>query len=78
MNPDISFLHELWDSIKSFTPKKERLQLAESVVRVFDENADIGDIEPHLNEFDHAMKTALMEHFSIGLDDEDEDNLDWE
>lgn len=76
MNPDISFLHDLWDGIKAHIPKKDRLQVAEAVVRVFDENADIGAIEESLNEFDAAMKTALMEHFGIGLEDEDEDD-DW-
>jgi len=77
MNPDISFLHDLWDGIKAHIPKKDRLQVAEAVVRVFDENADIGAIEESLNEFDAAMKTAMIEHFGFGLGDEDEDYDDW-
>ena len=76
MNPDISFLHDLCDGMKAHIPKKDRLQVAESIVRVFDEYADIGAIEESLNEFDAAMKTALMEHFGFGLEDEDEDD-DW-
>jgi hypothetical protein len=78
MNPDISFLHDLWDGIKAHIPKKDRLQVAEAVVRVFDENADIGAIEEHINEFDAAMQTALIEQYDIGLDeDDDEDYEDW-
>lgn len=77
MNPDISFLHDLWDSVKAFIPKKERIQVAESIVRVFDDNADIESVEDSLNEFDSVMKTALVAHFDIGLE-EDDDEEDWE
>ena len=74
MNPDISFLHDLWDSIKAFIPKKERLQLAEAIVRTFDDNADIDTVEESINEFDSVMKAALIAHFDIGLEDDDEDD----
>lgn len=77
MNPDISFLHDLWDGIKAFVPKKERLQVAETVVRIFDDNADIESVEDSINEFDSVMKAALIAHFDIGLDEEDDDD-EWE
>jgi hypothetical protein len=74
MNPDISFLHDLWDSVKAFIPKKERLQVAEAIVRTFDDNADIESVEDSLSEFDSVMKAALTAHFDIGLEDDDEDD----
>ena len=74
MNPDISFLHDLWDSVKAFIPKKERLQVAEAIVRTFDDNADIESVEDSLSEFDGVMKAALTAHFDIGLEDDDEDD----
>jgi len=74
MNPDISFLHELWDSIKTFVPKKERLPVAEAVVRSFDDYADIDAVEDHLNEFDSIMKAAIVSHFDLIEDEEDEDD----
>jgi hypothetical protein len=79
MNPDISFLHDLWDSVKTFIPKKERLPVAETIVRNFDQHADIGAIEESINEFDQVMRTALISHFDIGLeeDEDDEDYGDW-
>ena len=76
MNPDISFLHDLWDGVKAFIPKKERLQVAETIVRIFDDNADIESVEDSINEFDHAMKTALIAHFDIGLEEEEDE--EWE
>ena len=65
MNHDVSFLHELWDSAKHFIPKKDKLQAAEVLVRVFDDNADIGEIEESINEFDGLMKAAIVSHFEI-------------
>ena len=80
MNHDVSFLHELWDSAKHFIPKKDKLQAAEVLVRVFDDNTDIGEIEESINEFDGLMKAAIVSHFEISShdgEDEDEDG-DWD
>jgi ribonuclease D len=80
MNHDVTFLHELWDSMKHFVPKKDKLQTAEAIVRSFDDHADIGDIEDSLNEFDGLMKAALVSHFEISShneDDDDETDGDW-
>ena len=77
MNPDISFLHELWDSVKVLVPKKERLPVAEAIVRAFDDYADIGAIEDHLSDFDGTMKAALKSHFDLIEDNDDEDSGEW-
>ena len=76
MSPEVALLYELWDKIKTFVPQKERLRVAEEVIRIFDDNVDISEFEETINEFDSAMKTALISHFDIGLDDEEEE--DWE
>jgi hypothetical protein len=77
MNLDISFMHELWDGIKPFIPKKERLAAAEAVVRTFDDNADISEIEDHITEFDSAMKAAIVSHFEFYDESDDEDDGEW-
>jgi len=77
MNPEVALMYEVWDNIKSTIPQKERLQVAESMVRTFDEHVDISEVENNLNEFDTIMKTAIVSHFDIGLEEEDEDE-DWE
>jgi hypothetical protein len=76
MNDDISFLHELWGSIKHLIPKKDKLQAAEVLVRVFDDNCDIGAIEDNLNEFDGLMRAAIVSHFEISSVDRDDDYED--
>lgn len=77
MSPEVALLLDAWDTVKSFIPAKERLHVAEELVRTFEDNVSISDAEDHINEFDTVMKAALVSHFDIGLDDEDDDE-DWD
>ena len=77
MSPEVALLLDAWDTVKSFIPAKERLHVAEELVRTFEDNVSISDDEDHINEFDTVMKAALVSHFDIGLDDEDDDE-DWD
>jgi hypothetical protein len=76
MSPEVALLLDTWDTIKSFIPAKERLHVAEELVRTFEDNVSISEAEDHINEFDQVMKAALVSHFDIGLDDEDEEDWD--
>tara|TARA_Y100000287_G_C13962419_1_gene229335 strand:+ start:38 stop:274 length:237 start_codon:yes stop_codon:yes gene_type:complete len=77
MSPEVALLLDVWDTIKSQIPAKERLHVAEDLVRTFEDNVSMTDIEHNLNEFDATMKAAIVSHFEIGLE-EDEDEEDWE
>ena len=77
MSPEVALLLDAWDTVKSFIPAKERLHVAEELVRTFEDNVSISDAEDHINEFDTVMKAALVSHFDIGIDDEDDDE-DWD
>ena len=77
MNPEVALLLETWDSIKSYLPKKERLNIAEILVRTFDDNVDISEVESSIMEFDSIMKAAIVSHFDIGIE-EDEEDVDWD
>lgn len=72
MNPDLSFLIELWDTMKIYIPKKDRLQAAEQLVGLSDENLDLSDIQENISMFDSAMKSAIIGHFGVSDEDEDE------
>jgi len=76
MNPETELLYNVWDSIKPYISVKERLHVAEEIVRTFDDMLDISEVEDALNQFDSVMKTALISHFEFGLEDDDEE--DWE
>ena len=77
MSPEIALLIDTWDCVKSFIPAKERLHVAENLVRSFEDNVDIADAENNINEFDSVMKAAIVSHFDIGFDEE-EDQDDWD
>lgn len=76
MNPDILLLVSVWDSMKHYVPKKDRIEAAEHLVRVFDEEADMGNLQEDIDTFDTALKTAVASHY--GVDDYDEDEDDWD
>jgi hypothetical protein len=72
MSPEVALLNEVWETMKGHVPQKERLHEAERLLRLFDENIDIGDIDMYKNEFDKVMKTAIVSYFDEGVEDEDE------
>jgi|TARA_R110001592_G_scaffold77955_6_gene234282 hypothetical protein len=76
MSPETALLLDAWDTVKSFIPAKERLHVAEELVRTFEDNVSISDAEDNLNEFDTVMKAALVSHFDIGLDEEEDEDWD--
>ena len=63
--------------MKGFVPQKERLRIAEEIVRIFDDNVDISQFDEVINEFDSVMKAAIISHFDIGLDDDEDDDWDY-
>ena len=74
MSPEVALLLDTWDTIKSQIPAKERLHVAEDLVRTFEDNVNISEAE---DEFDQVMKAALVSHFDIGLGDEDDEDWDY-
>lgn len=73
MNPDIQLLLNLWDTVKHYIPKKDRVEAAEHVFRVFDEETDMSGIEETTG-LDSALMAAVKSHY--GVDDFEDD--DWE
>jgi len=77
MSPEVALLNEVWETVKEYIPKKERVEVAENVLRHFDENIDISELEVYSNEFDSAMKTAILTHLDLDLE-QSEDYDEWE
>jgi hypothetical protein len=74
MSPEIALLSETWELVKTHVNSKDRLHVAETMLRLFEENIDIQDIDIYKNEFDKVMKTAIVTYFDEGVDDEDDDD----
>lgn len=74
MSPEVALLDELWDAVKSHIQKKDRPEVAETILRMFDEHLKIDDIDVYKNEFDTSMKAAIVSYFDYLEDSDDEDD----
>jgi hypothetical protein len=77
MSPEVALLHEVWTTVKLHAPKNASVELAESLLRCFDDGSDIEDIVDDANEFDKIMKAAIVSHYGYD-DDDDTDDTDYE
>lgn len=75
VNDNHELLLELWARIKSHVSPKERLEVADILVVVFDE---FGLIEDDLldQDLDKEMRAAARSHLADGLDEEEFEGYD--
>lgn len=79
MSPEVALLDEVWDIVKTHISKKERAEIAEAILRTFEDHVSLDDIEEHIQSFDSAMKAAIKSHFDYLLDKDDDDrHNDWD
>lgn len=68
-------LIELWSQLKSHIPAKERLEVADLIVTIFDEYGQI-DSEILAEDLDKALKAALRSRLEVDEEDNDDDIYD--
>ncbi len=77
ISQDNELILELWSRIKSHIPPKERLEVADIMVVVFDEFSMVDDSLLE-EELDREMRAAAKSHLSDGIeefeDEEDEED----
>lgn len=79
MSPEVALLDEVWDIVKIHIPRKDRVEMAETLLRTFEDHVSLDDIEDHIQSFDSAMKAAIKSHFDYLLDEEvEDDDTEWE
>lgn len=79
MSPEVALLDEVWDIVKTHISKKERAEIAEAILRTFEDHLSLDDIEEHIQSFDSAMKAAITSHFDYLPDKDDDDrHNDWD
>lgn len=76
MNPEVELLNETWDIVKDHIPRKERVTVAEELLRSFDAHMDMSEIDVYKNEFDTSMKAAILA--VAGEEEIDHDDEGWE
>ena len=69
MDPEVSLLSEVWDTVKPLLPKKEHLYVAETLYKL-----DISEISVYKNEFDSVMKAVILD--KQGIEDTEEE-MEW-
>jgi len=74
MSPEVALLDEVWDIVKPHISKKDRIEIAEAILRTFEDHISLDDIEDHIQSFDSAMKAAIKSHFDYLLDKDDDDD----
>jgi len=77
MSPEVALLNETWEIVRNNLPAKERLVIADSILRAFSEHIDIEELPEYANEFDKVMKAAIKDFFDEGMMDDDDDDDDY-
>lgn len=70
---DTDFLIECWDRIKPFIDQKERMEVADALICVFDSHGLIDGIESITNTLDGELRVAAKAHFDIDEEEDDDD-----
>ncbi len=73
---DTEILLDIWDTLKSFIPSKDKMEAAERIVKIFDEfgirKTDICE----MTEEDKILQTAYDRYFSN--DEEYDEDEEWD
>ena len=77
MNPEFLLFVSVWESMKNYIQKKDRVEAAEHLVRVMDEECDMSGIEEEAHTFDGALKAAVIGHYDVGNDVEEDEDEEW-
>jgi hypothetical protein len=67
---------ELWDRIKSHVPPKERLEVADILVVVFDEFGMADDLADEAGDLDKELRAAVRSHFGEASEDDEDEGYD--
>ena len=76
MSPEAALLQETWSLVKNHIHIRERPEVAESMLTLFDDLVGLGDLDVYANEFDRSMKAAIIAHYGDDYEEENDDE-DW-
>ena len=75
VNENNELIMELWARIKSHIPPKERLEVADILVVVFDEFGKVAD-DLMDEDLDRELRAAVRSHIGDPLDVEEDEDFD--
>lgn len=75
MSPEVALLNELWTAVASHVHEKERFELCEQIVTMFEDTVGLDDLDVYKNEFDSIMKEVII---ARSEDEEVDEEEDWD
>lgn len=76
MQNDADLIVDLWSRIKPYITQKERLDVADQIVTVFDEHGLIDGIEGLVDSLDRPLAAAIKSRYSFDSIEEEEDEYE--
>ncbi len=73
---DTEILLDMWDTLKSFIPAKDKMEAAERIIKIFDEFGIHKTEISEMTEEDKILQTAFDRYFSN--DDEYDEDEEWD
>jgi hypothetical protein len=73
INENNELIMELWSRLKSHIPPKERLEVADLIVVIFDEFGMADDLIDEADDLDRELRAAVRSHFGDDPTEEDDD-----
>lgn len=70
---NVDLIVDLWSRLKSHLPVKERLEVADLIVSVFNDH-DMADGLEDEEGLDKELRAAVKSYYGEGDEDEDDDN----
>lgn len=70
---DADLIIELWFRLKPFVAAKERVDAAEAIIAVFDEQGMADDLSDNVDNVDKQLAAAIKSYFGVDTDEEDDD-----
>lgn len=74
MQPEVDLITELWSRLKPFIPAKERLDVADVLVEVFDEHGMADGLEDQVDTLDKTLAAAVTSLYGLDADELEEEN----
>jgi hypothetical protein len=77
MTPESILIEELWETIKGFTPAKQKTEVLYQLFRLLQEyGIEQEDFEDLLDHDDLALKKAFIHVYELDLDEKDDEEED--
>ena len=76
INENNELIMELWSRLKSHIPPKERLEVADLIVVVFDEFGLADDLADEAEDLDRELRAAVKSHFGDSVEEDEDEGYD--